>query len=78
MSGVKQNMGVHTYAVGMTLTAAQYYEIKDGLGDFLELEVIAFEEASRETHLKNMEKLLTSLGLSIKDTVRTSYLGMLM
>lgn len=50
----------------------------DGLGDFLELEVIAFEEASRETHLKNMEKLLTSLGLSIKDTVRTSYLGMLM
>lgn len=35
MSGVKQNMGVHTYAVGMTLTAAQYYEIKDGLGDFL-------------------------------------------
>ena len=35
MSGVKQNMGVHTCAVGMTLTAAQYYEIKDGLGDFL-------------------------------------------
>ena len=35
MSGVKQNMGVHTYAVGMTLTAAQYYEIKNGLGDFL-------------------------------------------
>lgn len=35
MSGVKQNMDVHTYAVGMMLTAAQYYEIKDGLGDFL-------------------------------------------
>lgn len=35
MSGVQQNMGVHTCAVGMTLTAAQYYEIKDGLGDFL-------------------------------------------
>lgn len=35
MSKVKQNTGVHTYAVGMTLTAAQYYEIKDGLGDFL-------------------------------------------
>ncbi len=28
MSGVQQNMGVHTCAVGMTLTAAQYYEIK--------------------------------------------------
>lgn len=35
MSKVKQNLGVHTYAVGMTLTAAQSYEIKDGLGDFL-------------------------------------------
>lgn len=35
MSGVKQNMGVHTCAVGMTLTAAQYYAMKDGLGDFL-------------------------------------------
>ena len=35
MSKVKQNAGVHTYAIGMTLTAAQYYEIKDGLGDFL-------------------------------------------
>lgn len=28
MSKVKQNLGVHTYAVGMTLTAAQSYEIK--------------------------------------------------
>lgn len=50
----------------------------DGLGDFLELEVIAHEEASREIHLKNMEQLLTTLGLSMKDTVRTSYLGMLL
>ena len=50
----------------------------DGLGDFLELEVIAHEEASRETYLENMEHLLTTLGLSMKDTVRTSYLGMLL
>lgn len=50
----------------------------DGLGDFLELEVIAHEEASREIHLENMEQLLTTLGLSMKDTVRTSYLGMLL
>lgn len=35
MSDAKQNAGVHTYAVGMTLTTAQYYEIKDSLGDFL-------------------------------------------
>lgn len=35
MSGVKQNMGVHTCAVGMTLTAAQYYAIKNRLGKLL-------------------------------------------
>ena len=50
----------------------------DGLGDFLELEVIAYEETLCEKYLENMEQLLTSLGLSMKDTVRTSYLGMLL
>lgn len=35
MSKAQQNAGVHTYAVGMTLTAAQYYKIKDSLGAFL-------------------------------------------
>lgn len=50
----------------------------DGLGDFLELEVIAHEETLRESYLGNMEQLLTALGLSMKDTVRTSYLGMLL
>lgn len=49
----------------------------DGLGSFLELEVIASEESMRETYLREMERLLTELGLSMADTVRTSYLGML-
>ena len=35
MSKVKQNAGVHTYAVGMTLTAAQYHAIKNRLGHLL-------------------------------------------
>ena len=35
MSKVKQNAGVHTYAVGMTLTAAQYHAIKNRLGKLL-------------------------------------------
>ena len=35
ISKVKQNLGVHTYAVGMTLTAAQYYDIRDRLGALL-------------------------------------------
>ena len=50
----------------------------DGLGDFLELEVIDKEEKFREIHLKNMSHLLAQLGLSMEDTVTTSYLGMLM
>ena len=49
----------------------------DGLGDFLELEVIAADESSREEYLDRMEQLLTELGLSLKDTVTTSYLSML-
>ena len=47
------------------------------LGDFLELEMIASEKAMGEEYLKIMEGLLTELGLSMKDTVRTSYLSML-
>ena len=49
----------------------------DGLGSFLELEVIAAKESMRETYLQMMEGVLAELGLSMKDTVRTSYLSML-
>ena len=49
----------------------------DGLGSFLELEVIAAKESMRETYLQRMEGVLAELGLSMKDTVRTSYLSML-
>lgn len=49
----------------------------DGLGSFLELEVIAAEESMRETYLQRMEGLLAELGLSMGETVRTSYLSML-
>lgn len=50
----------------------------DGLGDFLELEVITSDESMREMYLDKMEQLLKVLELSMEDTVRTSYLGMLM
>lgn len=49
----------------------------DNLGDFLELEMIASEESMRVRCLQSMERLLTELGLSMEDTVRTSYLSML-
>ena len=51
--------------------------VKD-LGAFLELEVIAESEEKRAECLERMGKILTELGYSMKDTVRTSYLGMLM
>lgn len=49
----------------------------ENLGDFLELEMIASEESTRAGYLQSMERFLTELGLSMKDTVRTSYLSML-
>ncbi len=50
----------------------------DRLGNFLELEVIASEESQREEYLYAMEQLLKELGLSMEDTVQSSYLSMLM
>lgn len=49
----------------------------EDLGSFLELEVLAEDESLREGYLQDMAKLLEGLGLSMEDTVRTSYLGML-
>ena len=63
------------YMKGEELTAC--LDQVDRLGDFLELEAIVPEEAMREKYLHMMELLLNDLGLSMKDTVRTSYLGML-
>ena len=36
------------------------------------------EEGQREKNLRKMDKVLEELGYSIKDTVRSSYLSMLM
>ena len=48
-----------------------------GLGGFLELEIIVKDESLRETALKDIEAVLGIAGLSMKDTVRKSYLSML-
>lgn len=50
----------------------------DGLGDYLELEIIVPSESQRETALKRIEALLIFLGYSMSDTTRISYLSMLM
>ena len=50
----------------------------ENLGDFLELEVIVRKENLREKCLVQMREILQELGLSMDNTVRTSYLSMLM
>lgn len=49
-----------------------------GLGNFLELEILTDSEDNREEALNRMEDLLKKLGYSMKDTTRTSYLSMLL
>ena len=49
-----------------------------GLGDFLELEILTEDEEQREQCLEQISDIMETLGCSMKDTVRTSYLGMLM
>lgn len=47
------------------------------LGDFLELEILLDGDAEYEAAMEQIAKVLSSLGYSMKDTARTSYLTML-
>lgn len=47
-----------------------------GLGDFLEIEIMA-EEKDYDTAINNIDELLKKLGLSMEDTINSSYLCML-
>ena len=46
----------------------------EGLGDFLELEIIVTNEEEKEHGLLKIESILEKLGYSLSDTTRTSYL----
>lgn len=48
-----------------------------GLGEFLELEILADGESEKDIALRQIENILNSLGYQIADTVRKSYLSML-
>ena len=48
-----------------------------GLGEFLELEILVTGEAEKDAALAQIETILNRLGYQISDTVRTSYLSML-
>lgn len=49
----------------------------EGLGDFLELEILADEETESGKVLQKLEELLGELGYQMGDTVTRSYLSML-
>lgn len=49
----------------------------DGLGDFLELEILAENESDKEQALDQLYDILSELGLKKEDTIQTSYLAML-
>ena len=49
-----------------------------GLGEYLELEIIVENNSEKEKSLVELENLLLKLGYSMKDTISTSYLSMLM
>lgn len=49
----------------------------DGLGDFIELEAIVATEEEKEEALDVISGILDSIGYSMSDTTRTSYLSML-
>lgn len=48
-----------------------------GLGEFLELEILADDEEEKDAALGRIEHILNNLGYQISDTVRMSYLSML-
>lgn len=50
----------------------------EGLGDFLELEIMEQGEAMQEQCLEEIEELMETLGYKMQNTVRRSYLSMLM
>lgn len=50
----------------------------EGLGDYLELEILADSEEKRESSLVLIYTVLDEIGLKRSDTVTTSYLSMIM
>lgn len=75
------------YPVACTVRKIRYYYTRDkitasidqveGLGDFLELEILEQVKDRKNACLEDIQKTMKQLGLCMKDTVRTSYLSML-
>ena len=49
----------------------------DGLGDFLELEIVVEREEEKDAATGEITDVLARIGYSVSDSIRTSYLGLL-
>lgn len=78
-------LGFHAVSPIVTKIRQEYVSDKvtacldqvEGLGTYLELEIVIPEEESRESALAVLEGMLEQMGYSLKDTIRDSYLGLL-
>ena len=50
----------------------------EGLGTFLELEIMAEDESSKASALEKIERILKELGYEMEETTRVSYLTQLL
>lgn len=64
----------HYFSRGRMTAAADRVE---GLGDFLELEIVEQGEEKRASCLGEIEEVMTKMGYSMEESVRSSYLTML-
>ena len=49
----------------------------NGLGSFLELEILTEDSSKREEAVRRMEVLLKDLGYSLENSLQTSYMSLL-
>lgn len=64
-----------TYYICETMTAL--IDNVEGLGDYLELEILVEDKTHKEAALQKIEDMLNILGYSMSDTTTISYLSML-
>ena len=84
MSGLLVALGYHP--VPSVIKCRKYYVLDhmtacldsvEGLGEYLELEILVEQEEDRQQALQQIEERLLSVGYSMQDTTRISYLSML-
>ena len=79
------SIGFHAVSPSVIKTRQEYEKGRmhacldriEGLGDFLELEIVIAKESDKDAAQEEIRSVLETLGYSLQDTIRTSYLGLL-